>query len=310
MTKILTLDGGGVRGTMTVELLKLLEIGDHLGDSIFNTFDIFSGVSVGSMLACGLIVPSDEDPTKPKYNASQLRDIFMQYVKVIFERTWVWTFYSWSGLREAKYDHTNKLKVLETLFGDLTLSQLLKPVVIPIYDAKKDETKIITTSKYPDMRVVDVVMGSTAAPVYFDRYTFTYKGEEHVWMDGGLGLNNTSVECLTEIIDIHPDEIQHVKICNIGTGVAYEDYSHRKTGGLISYGADLINVFMSATATADIKQCKKLIHDHFLRVNCEIDSLYNVTDITSDVYLQYFIKKADEWYQNEDNINMLKKWIC
>lgn len=308
-TNILCLDGGGVRGAMTVELLKLLEEGNYLNDTIFNNFDIISGVSVGSMLACGLIIPDDNDPMKPKYKASELKDIFMKYVKIIFETTFWRDLRCLWGFRYAKYDSNNRLEVLKSLFGDLTLSELIKPVMIPVYDSVNDTTLFVTTHKYPDLKVVDLIMGSTAAPVYFDLHKFTYNGIEHAWIDGGLGLNNTSMGCLSNILQIHPDYISQIKILNIGTGVAYKDYSHKNTGGLISYGGDLVDILMSASNTEDIKQCKKIIGNRFMRINCIMDEQHNKTDDISDESLNYFINIANNWFKNNDNINMLLQWI-
>lgn len=308
MTKILCLDGGGVRGTMTIELLRILERENYLGKSIFESFDIFSGVSVGSMLVCGLIIPSDNDPTKPKYNASDIKNIFMDKVKYIFERSWLQSLYSFGGLWGAKYNHQNKLNVLTSLFGDMTLSQLLKPVMIPIYDAKLNKTILITTDKHPNLKVVDLIMGSTAAPVYFDQYTFMYNNIEHVWMDGGLGLNNTSIGCLSRVLSIHPEQIKNIKILNIGTGVAYKDYSLDKSG-LVHFGGDLVDIFMSATVTEDISDCKKIIGKNFMRINCIMDEKFNTTDNIADEYLNYFLDLANKWYENTKNIEKIIDWI-
>ena len=63
MFRILSIDGGGLRGIIPVKILQHIEI--ITGKPIYQSFDLFAGTSTGGLISAGLTVsdPKKEDWT-------------------------------------------------------------------------------------------------------------------------------------------------------------------------------------------------------------------------------------------------------
>ena len=87
---LLSIDGGGIRGLIPALILQRLEekLTRKLGKSVALTqaFDWMAGTSTGGLIALGLNVPSESDPTQPKYPASALVKLYQDYGGRIFPK--------------------------------------------------------------------------------------------------------------------------------------------------------------------------------------------------------------------------------
>jgi uncharacterized protein len=79
MRKILSIDGGGIRGV--IPAVVLAEIEHRTGRPIAQTFDLVAGTSTGGILALGLSRPGSNG--KPKYTAAQWDADLEQLCKVL-----------------------------------------------------------------------------------------------------------------------------------------------------------------------------------------------------------------------------------
>ncbi|MBX2847968.1 MAG: patatin-like phospholipase family protein, partial [Acidiferrobacterales bacterium] len=77
--KILTLDGGGIRGAMTVEILAKIEtiVAKKEGDTLSDYFDYISGTSTGAILAAGLSLG---------WPVSKLRKFYEEHGQLMFDK--------------------------------------------------------------------------------------------------------------------------------------------------------------------------------------------------------------------------------
>lgn len=64
--RILTIDGGGIRGVLVIEILKRLE--QLTGKKFLELFDFICGVSTGSIVVCGLTA----DPNRTLEDGQEL----------------------------------------------------------------------------------------------------------------------------------------------------------------------------------------------------------------------------------------------
>lgn len=72
MKKILSIDGGGIRGI--IPALVLAEIEKRTAKPISTCFDLFAGTSTGGILSLGL---TKADPFgRPEYSAADLAEIY------------------------------------------------------------------------------------------------------------------------------------------------------------------------------------------------------------------------------------------
>lgn len=115
--RILSLDGGGVRGMMEAIILeRLLQVYPTLLDEV----DVYYGTSAGGMLA--LALASDLGEGDPHFFTKWTS----QSSKVIFADSLVRGVTGIDGLFRAKYGNESIAQLLKTSFGELTLGQLKK----------------------------------------------------------------------------------------------------------------------------------------------------------------------------------------
>jgi len=210
--RILALDGGGLRGILTLGILKQIEDelrqrhGGAAGFRLCHYFDLIAGTSTGAIIAAALAIGmSVEDITK-KYFALGSR---------VFKRSLLR-----QGWYRAKYDDELLIKELKAVFGaDTTLGS--KDVLTGLLIVIK---RLDTVSPWPvsnnpkgkyfasreggtigngDYPLWQTVRASTAAPDYFDPERITIAQlPDHVpvygdFVDGGVSpFNNPALQAV------------------------------------------------------------------------------------------------------------------
>ena len=196
--KILALDGGGIRGMMTVEILAAIE--GLLRDAqppakrdsfvLADYFDFVAGTSTGAILAARIAMGMP---------VSKIRDFYVKSGAEMFDKA--------SLLKKWKYKYedeglANKLK--QELGGDTTLgSDKLRTLLMMVMrNATTDSPWPIWNNpqaKYNDRTRKDcnlnlplwqLVRASTAAPVYFPPEVVKVGQQEFVFVDGGITTYN------------------------------------------------------------------------------------------------------------------------
>jgi predicted acylesterase/phospholipase RssA len=71
-TRVLAIDGGGIRGIIPARVLVALE--QRAGRRTAELFDVLAGTSMGGILALGLTVPGE--PDRPRYSAEKLLSLY------------------------------------------------------------------------------------------------------------------------------------------------------------------------------------------------------------------------------------------
>ena len=97
--RILSIDGGGIRGL--IPALVLAEFERQTGRPIADCFDLIAGTSTGGILALGLTLPGAGGP--PKYQALDLADLYFKEGPRIFDESLGRRLTNPMGLRIAKY---------------------------------------------------------------------------------------------------------------------------------------------------------------------------------------------------------------
>ncbi|MDH5750759.1 MAG: patatin-like phospholipase family protein, partial [Rhodospirillales bacterium] len=160
---ILALTGGGMRGLFTARILEELQVirNAHTIDTdkhLHKAFDAVAGTSVGSLLAAGLVL--EKDP-------GDIADIFTKYGSTIFPA------YKRPKLfkgRKAWYDNGPLHDVVcELIDDDIRLGNLPNNIVIPTFNESTGEPVVFSNlnTVHSNKKLIDVVMASAAAPIYF-----------------------------------------------------------------------------------------------------------------------------------------------
>ena len=211
--RILALDGGGIRGILTVQILKRIEsilrarAGGDKSFRLCDYFDLIGGTSTGAILAAGLATGMSAD---------ELEKLYRKLGDAIFEPD----LFRWGVLR-AKFSKAPLEKALKNQFGDIVLGDdkrihtglaiMLKrfdtgsPWVLHNnprgrYFTPRPGGKALANSEFP---LCKIVRASTAAPHYFDPEQLTVgrdadgKEQVGVFVDGGVSPhNNPSLQLL------------------------------------------------------------------------------------------------------------------
>lgn len=191
--KILALDGGGIRGMITVEILaaieSLLRRESGVGDAfvLADYFDFVAGTSTGAIIATCISIGMSMD---------EIRRFYLDSGAEMFDK---------ASLLDRYYRHkyedaalAGKLQEVlgaDTRLGDQKLRTLLMMVM---RNATTDSPWPITNNpfaKYAQRERADcnlelplwkLVRASTAAPVYFPPETVRIGAKDFIFVDGGI----------------------------------------------------------------------------------------------------------------------------
>lgn len=291
--RILSIDGGGIRGIIPVMVLDGLEKiiqqkTSNPNARIVDYFDFFSGTSIGGIITCALLVPSeltskntDENqkihPTS-KYSAEEILELFEKFGGEIFKTSWFSKILKIKdlhlirdivkGLKDEEYSAAGLEKVLRKYFGKLTIDKLLKPCIIPAYDTEQRRTFFFSkqkAEKYSTRRnfyVRDVCRATSAAPTVFesariqslDKVSFSL-------IDGGIFANNPSLCALAEVRKTKESpKVENIIMVSLGTGSVRTPYYHNdiKDKPTLAMIPALVDMMMSGVSETIDYQVRKM----------------------------------------------------
>ncbi len=210
--RIISIDGGGIRGIYTAVLIN--RIVKHVPELLNRTI-FYAGTSSGSLLALGLAygLPPVE-----------LIELFRAYGKEVFKSSIV---NQVSNIVSAKYDVLNLRRILTPYFGAAILKEFgttrKKLVLVPTFDLDGEIDGVRTWKpkffhNFPGPNnddgemAVDVIIRSSATPVYFQ----SYQG----YIDGGVIARNPSMAALAQALNPQSGRqaIDDIRLLSFGTG--------------------------------------------------------------------------------------------
>ena len=207
--KILSLDGGGIRGALTLGYLKRLEdilkarFPDQPNFRLCDYFDLIGGTSTGSIIAGCLAIGKTVD---------EITNLYMDLGGKIFgeKRNW-WNPMETMKWLKANYSYKAMEDHLKMAFGDITLGSEEIRTGLCIVAKRADTNSIWPLINHPKGKFFDTDLGknkniplwmairaSSAAPTYFaPQMMEVQKGQNAAFVDGGLSMaNNPSVTLL------------------------------------------------------------------------------------------------------------------
>lgn len=202
-------EGGGVKGIQQAVICTILE--QITGKPFYLLVDLVGGTSAGALNMAILTIPKEKGSLEPLFAASESIDLFTEMAQVIFpQSTFKQTMNNiktFNGLLGNKYNNEALKKLLEKYCGDLTLADTIVPIFIPVYDLYHKELVVLSTLKARESpehnyRLVDVLLGTTAAPGYLPPVKVTNISgmKDSVWIDGGLGKNSPTLAVYLELL--------------------------------------------------------------------------------------------------------------
>lgn len=222
LVKILSVDGGGMRGI--IPGMVLTEIERKTGKPISELFDLLSGTSIGAVYALGLSIPDENG--KPKWKAEDMANTFIKHGEQTFHRTLWEKIKTGNSVIDRKYSSENSKAVFMKYTGDTKLKDGLTELLIPSYDLetglpfffKRSEAR---KNHFHDFTMLQALMATTAAPVFFEPYKIEPTGDpllkHYAFIDGGIVANNPAMCAYVEAKTLFPDADEFM-IVSLGTG--------------------------------------------------------------------------------------------
>jgi len=304
MKKILSIDGGGIRGVIPALVLAALE--DRCGKPIAAMFDLIAGTSTGGILALGLTIPDDDGG--PKWSARKLVELYEKEGSTIFPRTFrqkvkglVWSVF------EEKYSAKGINKTLRRYFGDTLFKDALTELLITSYDIERRTPHFFkrwreAENTVDEFTMVDVARATSAAPTYFEPYmlkTNDSTKKYYALVDGGVFANNPAVCAYAEAMRrFDPDD--QILIVSLGTGESTRSimYDDACKWGLAGWARPMLGVMFDGVSDAGDYQLRWILNTQRERVRLQREeaAALAATDKTAPDIPHTSAADTPQWY--------------
>jgi patatin-like phospholipase/acyl hydrolase len=322
MKKILSIDGGGIRGLIPGQILvalekKLQEKSKDPQARIANYFDFFAGTSTGGILTCLLLCPDEGDPKKPKFSAEEAVDLYKRYGDKIFQVSFLSSLLNYKSMFSEKYPANHLEEVLLTYFREKRLSELLKPCLITSYDIQERKTHFFARKgDGGDFYLKDVCRATSAAPTYFEAALIkSISGVSYPMIDGGIFANNPSLCAYSEVRNSKGDpSAKDMLILSLGTGGENKSYAYQKARawGALGWIKPSIDIMMSGAAETTNYHLLKIFEvtgsdANYCRIQPEhlrnaVPEMDNVSKQNMQALIELGIKTAQDYSDDLDAI--------
>lgn len=268
MRKILSIDGGGIRGL--IPALVLAELEKRTGMATSRAFDLIAGTSTGAVLALGLSKVNEVGMAA--YKADELADIYQLRGKEIFSRSLWKGISSVGGFSDELYSHKGLETVLDDYFGDEPLGSAVVKVMVTCYDIQGREP-VFLKSWHDDHRTIPMkhaARATTAAPTYFEPALVRVGGGNRALIDGGIFINSPAVSAYAEAIRVFPNE--DIFLVSLGTGELIRPigFSEAKGWGKAGWLIPMLSCMFDGVSDVADYQMKMFLEDRYVRLQTDL----------------------------------------
>jgi hypothetical protein len=229
--RILSVDGGGVRGIIPLACLVRLESVEAKPSR--EIFDMVAGTSTGAIIAAAVALG---------ISARGILSLYRNLAQQAFRRLPWWEILLNKG--NHRYSNEFVAYTLDELGADVPLNSLPVDVMITAKNLDTSRTDFFVRDNpgnaklWGRMLLRDAVLASIAAPTYFPAHSASVRGVEYTWVDGGVGVaGNPSYQAAVEAVHYSngvyvPGQIE---MLSFGTGRTAHDIDAHKAS-LLDWG--------------------------------------------------------------------------
>ncbi len=264
--RILCLDGGGIRGIVSVVLMQRLVAERRLARWL-DDVRLCAGTSTGGLIALGLA---------HGIALSELRELYEIRGRAIFDDSWLDDLRDLGRIAGAEYDNEWLTRDLRRIFGPTTLGELRKRVLIPAFDLDNEAKPASLRTWKPKLfhnfpgedsdgaaLAWKVGLYTSAAPTYFP--------SADGYVDGGVYANNPSMCALTQALDRRTrgrvPGLRDIRLLSIGTGKSLVYVEGRKHDwGYARWAKPLVNLMFDGVSGVADFQCRQLLGARYHRL--------------------------------------------
>lgn len=320
MKRVLSIDGGGIRGILPAVILSNIEkraqiLQNNNKIRVADLFDLISGTSTGGILTSLYLTPGEDN--RPKYSASEIIDLYKELGPILFHRSFIKKLSSLGGLRSSRYSNQALIEFSYKTFGDKYISEAIKDCLITSYDISSRKALFFSKysqKKYENMaqyKIADIAIATASAPGYFSPYRLYAKdGGARTLIDGGVYANNPAACALVECFKIWPESsLKDINILSIGTGKVIKPYYYNKAKnfGFLKWALPILDIMISSAAeTVDfqISQIFKAFNtpNNYYRIEPPILDADLRIDNASNKNIERLINAANNYIDHNGSI--------
>lgn len=262
--RILSIDGGGIRGIIPALILERLEaaLPGFLGRT-----NLLAGTSTGGLIALG--IAHGRSP-------QDLADLYRFRGEKIFRDSVIDDVLDLGRAVGAEYETGPLSRAVSSLFGSVTLGELQKKVLVPAFDLDNEagrgrrrwKAKFFHNFRGSDsdgsLEARRVALYTTAAPTYFP----SVDG----YIDGGVIANNPSLAALAQTQDRRSEErrprLGRVVLLSLGTGRSLLHIKGRRHDwGFAQWAKPLIRILFDGDLDIADYQCRQMLGARYRRLD-------------------------------------------
>jgi uncharacterized protein len=274
VVRILSIDGGGIRGIMPARVLE--EIEGRVGKKSADIFHMIAGTSTGGIIGCGLLVGKS-----PK----SLGDLYATRGGEIFHRSLWKKVANPAELDGPKYDPTVLEQILGEQLGEVWLGETIGvELLVPTYVIELPTEQQMTpsglkTTRCPyffkswkargtmldrgdvqnalDFRLRDIARATSAAPTYFPPAQIENRlTQKFGAVDGGVFANNPAMSALAAAYRRFPNATSYLLV-SLGTGSLERAIPYDEAAGWGDFGwlHPILSILMDGNADTVCYEC-------------------------------------------------------
>jgi predicted acylesterase/phospholipase RssA len=224
--KILSIDGGGIKGIIPCTILAYIE--KKTNTRIGRLFHVLAGTSTGGIIALGLTKANEDGGFA--YSAADMLDLYLSNGKNIFSKrpkdmvSWLGSIVQ-KGLTDKNFDVQKFEQILLSKFEDARLKDSLSEVLVTTYSPGEEKpfyfsSRLAKIDEKENILIREIARSTSAAPTYFKPSKVNAGNKTQAFVDGGVFANNPSILAYSEAKEIWkkqnktmrvhvPENIQH-----------------------------------------------------------------------------------------------------
>jgi len=286
--RILSLDGGGVRGIFSATILKaIVEIIPEFD------YDVIVGTSTGGIIALSLAYG---------YSPLEVVDFYKELADKVFKKSFLRYYASGNGLFFSRYDNKTLAEILFDKVGYTRLSQLEKKVIITTFDLVGRHYRGATqwnakffNNFHPldgDVPIAQLALYTTAVPGLFPN--------RHGFIDGGVIANNPAMCAVAKVVN-EGTPIEDIRLLSIGTGYNPRTLKEAKgkSWGLLRWAVPILPLIMDGSSEVVDYQCENILGEKMYRVQYPLLEQVNADSVDEIPKLE---EVADNYIKNHPEL--------
>ncbi len=274
--RVLSIDGGGIRGL--IPALVLADLERRTARRIADLVDLIAGTSTGGILACALARPGADG--RPRFSAEELVGLYESEGPKIFHRSLLKTITSVAGILDERYESDGLVGALREFLGDARLSDALVPVLVTAYDIEGRFAFFFRSERARrdpsyDFTLADAAHATSAAPSYFEPALVSdlAGARRYPLIDGGVFAANPSMCAWTDLVkDGRAPDLDVLASLGTGTAIRPIRYASARNWGQLGWARPVIDVLLSGAAETVDFQLGHLLGDRYVRLQQRLET--------------------------------------